>query len=329
MESEELFSKEQELRELYYNPIRGYQSAQKLYEAAKENDVKVTLAEVKRWLKEQETYVRFQQPTKNFKRRQTWVPHTGVQLQMDLVDMSKYERENENYLWILTAIDVFSRYFFAVPIQRKHKDFTLVAVKRVLDQYKKKFGKLPDVVQFDDRGEFRNTRVLPFLEKEGVRYFCTRLTSKKASVVERVNRTLKTRMWKFFDHEGSKEWIYVLEDLVEGINSSVNRSIGIAPNQVNEETSPQVFVKLYGHPVTLVKPKFGVGDKVRVAKYANPLVDTGKKTFKKGYKASFSRETYQVTQVFRGEPNLYSIEDERERPVFGRMYSKELTKVCG
>ena len=61
-------------------------------------------------------------------------------------------------------------------------------------------------------------------------------------------------MWKFFDHEGSKEWIYVLEDLVEGINASVNRSIGMAPNQVNENTSALVFVKLYGHPVTLTKP---------------------------------------------------------------------------
>ena len=243
--------------------------------------------------------------------------------------MSKYERENEDYRWILTATDVFSRYFFAIPLQRKHKDFTLVAVKRVLEQYEEKFGKLPDVVQFDDGGEFRNTQVLPFLEKEGVSYFSTRLTSKKASVVERANRTLKTRMWKFFDYEGSKEWIYVLEDFVKGINSSVNRSIGMAPDQVNEETSSRVFVKLYGHPVTLVKPKFGVGDKVRLAKYASPLVNPGKKTFKKGYKASFSREVYQVTQVFRGEPNLYSIEDEGGRPVFGRMYSKELTKVGG
>ena len=229
----------------------------------------------------------------------------------------------------MTAIDVFSRYLFAVPLQRKHKDFTLVAVKRVLNQYEKRFGKLPDVVRFDDGGEFRNTRVLPFLKKEDVSYFSTRLTSKKASVVERANRTLKTRMWKFFNHEGSKEWIYVLEDLVKGINSSVNRSIGIAPNQVNEETSPRVFVRLYGHPVTLVKPEFNVGDRVHVAKYASPLVNPGKKTFKKGYKASFWREAYQVIQVFRGEPNLYSIEDEKGRPVFARMYSKELTKVAG
>ena len=89
-----------------------------------------------------------------------------------------------------------------------------------------------------------------------------------------------------------------------------------------------MFVKLYGHPVTLTKPKFGVGDKVHVAKYASTLADSGKKTFRKGYKASFSKETYRVTQVFRGEPNLYSIEDEKARPVFGRMYSKELTKVA-
>ena len=119
----------------------------------------------------------------------------GSQLQMDLVDMSKYEREKENYRWILTAIDVFSRYLFAIPIQRKHKDFTLVAVERVLDQYEERFGKLPDLVQFDDGGEFRNTRVLPLLkDKKGITYFSTRLTGKKASVVERANRTLKTQM---------------------------------------------------------------------------------------------------------------------------------------
>ena len=188
--------------------------------------------------------MRFQQPTKNFKRRQTWVPHARMQLQMDLVDMSKYERENEQFRWILTAIDVFSRYLFAVPLHRKHMDFTSVAVKRILEQYKKRFGKVPDVVQFDEGGEFKNTRVLPSLKKEGIGYFSTRLMSKKASIVVRANRTLKTHMWKFFNHEGTKEWIYVLEDLVKVINSSENRSIGMAPNQVNEKTSHQVLVSL-------------------------------------------------------------------------------------
>ena len=45
----------------------------------------------------------------------------GSQMQMDLVDMSKYERENEDYWWILTAIDVFSRYCLPFPSKESTK----------------------------------------------------------------------------------------------------------------------------------------------------------------------------------------------------------------
>ena len=61
---EELFLKEQELRELYYDPVRGYQSAQKLYEAAKEEGVRVTLAQVREWLEEQKHTKGFNNPPK-------------------------------------------------------------------------------------------------------------------------------------------------------------------------------------------------------------------------------------------------------------------------
>ena len=127
-------------------------------------------------------------------------------------------------------------------------------------------------------------------------------------------------MWLFFNHEDTREWIYLLDNLVENINSSVNSSIGMASAQVNEKTSPLVFVKLYGHPVTLVKPKFRVGDAVHVFKYASCFTIPGKKTFKKGYQAIFAREVYHVTQVFRGEPNLFSIESQDSKPVMGQFY---------
>ena len=44
----------------------------------------------------------------------------------------------------------------------------MVAVKRLLEQYEKRFDKLPDVVQFDDGGEFKNTKVLPLSKEKGV-----------------------------------------------------------------------------------------------------------------------------------------------------------------
>ena len=158
--------------------------------------------------------------------------------------MSKYESQNQDYRWILTAIDVFSRYAFAVPLRRKHKEFTVNTVQTLLNQFEKKFEKLPHVIQMDDGGEFKNTRVLPLLESKGIKYFSTRVTYKKASIVERFNRTLKTHMWKFFNDEGSKEWVYVLDSLVQNINESVNRTIGISPVDVNDKTEAPVLCQI-------------------------------------------------------------------------------------
>ena len=93
--------------------------------------------------------------------------------------MSKYENENDDYRWILTAIEILSRYAFAIPIRRKHKDFMEPAVKRLLEHFKKRFEKYPNVVQFDDGAEFKTIKVLPLLKSKNIRYFSTRLTSKK------------------------------------------------------------------------------------------------------------------------------------------------------
>ena len=153
------FERVQLLGELYYNPVAGYSSAQRLYEQAKQKGLDVSLSQVKKWLAQQETYVRLQQSRKSFKRAQTYVSHMADQLQIDLVDMSKYENENKGYRWILTGIDVFSRYFFAVSVRRKHKEFVVNAVKLLLEQFEERFEKLPNVIQIDEGGEFKNTQV--------------------------------------------------------------------------------------------------------------------------------------------------------------------------
>ena len=53
--------KEQELRNLFYDPMTGYQSRERLYQKAKESGLNVSRREVKEWLdkrhKFQKTYV--------------------------------------------------------------------------------------------------------------------------------------------------------------------------------------------------------------------------------------------------------------------------------
>ena len=56
-DEESLFNTQQELREIYYDPVRGYQSASKLWKEAKESGLDVSLSQVKGWLEQQESHV--------------------------------------------------------------------------------------------------------------------------------------------------------------------------------------------------------------------------------------------------------------------------------
>ena len=41
---------------------------------------------------------------------------------MDLVDMCKFEGQNDGHFWILTAVEVLSRFAFTIPVLRKNWD---------------------------------------------------------------------------------------------------------------------------------------------------------------------------------------------------------------
>ena len=58
-DNEEKIIKEQELRDIYYDPLEGYRPAEKLFRKAKENGLKkISRKDVNSWLKSQETYTR-------------------------------------------------------------------------------------------------------------------------------------------------------------------------------------------------------------------------------------------------------------------------------
>ena len=123
-------------------------------------------------------------------------------MQMDLVDMGKYANKNKGYRWILTAVEILSRYAFAIPVYRKNVKNMTEAVRELLKIFKERFRKYPNVVQFDEGKEFYNVGVRELLKSHGVDYFSMK-SDKKAAIVERFNRTLKTAMWKIFLQQGN------------------------------------------------------------------------------------------------------------------------------
>ena len=329
--TEKDIAKEQILREVYFNPLTGYGSKQQLYKDVSEKVVNVSRREVKEWLEHQDAHSLFKTAIKKFKRRQTYSPGPGLFAQIDLVDMSAFEDENYGYRWILTTIDVFSRYAICVPIRRKFKEFTRPGVEIFLEEYVSKSGRIPECIQSDDGGEFLNQNVLSLFREKEITHYSTRLTSKKAAVVERFNKSLKTIMWKHFEKKGHHEWIDVLQDFVANINSKVNKSIGMPPDKVMRENSYKVFSHLYGKAFPFEEPKYEVGDRVRLSEYASPILNPNKKMFRKGYLTSFTKQVFIVVGISHGYPPMYHLkfaEGSREGDVVkGSFYEQEMSKI--
>lgn len=55
----------------------------------------------------------------------------------DLMDMSKYASENDDYTFILLVIDVFSKYIWLQPLQNKTGAQTTKAFKTILQEGRK------------------------------------------------------------------------------------------------------------------------------------------------------------------------------------------------
>ena len=100
----------------------------------------------------------------------------------------------------------------------------------------------------------------------------------KSSIVERWNRTFKTRMERYFTAAKNTNWVKVLSNFTNNINNTINRSTGFAPADVDFSNIDQIRKKLYPKMSNPKPCRFKVNDIVRIA------VD--KNLFQKGYEKS-------------------------------------------
>ena len=106
-----------------------------------------------------------------------------------------------------------------------------------------------------------------FLKTHDIEQFSVK-SSYKAAMVERVNRSLKTRMWRYFTHNGTRKWVDILQKLLRAYNHSHHRVLGRTPAEVNPNNEADVWYHLYAKKGTASgkRSKFKVGDVVRLSK---------------------------------------------------------------
>lgn len=309
-----------EIHDIYYDAAHpaGYGSLNKLSEAMKH---KMSKEETKNWLQSQETYTLHKPVQHKFPRNKYVLSNLNELWQADLSDLQSYSEYNDGYRYILCVIDVFSKYAFVRPMKNKKSTTVKECFASIFSEAKA----TPRHLQTDKGTEFISKDVQSFLKNYNINYYTTNNPDIKASVVERFQRTLKMKMWRYFTHNNTYRYVDILSDLLYSYNHSTHRSIKMRPCDVSFDNIMTVWSNLYGRSVNqksknIVQPKLHVGDYVRITKY--------KHVFQKGYESNWSDEIFVVTSVIDRSPwVVYTLKDLQNEEITGTFYEKELQKV--
>lgn len=223
---------DQTLRSIYFDPRSegGFASIDKLYSVAKLKDPHLSRKDVRNWLASEMTYSLHTQVQDKFTRNRCIVEHVDEQWQADLVDMSKLRRSNSNTSFILTVIDMFSKFAFTIPLKSKSALSLREAFLKIFS-----CGRVPLKLQTDKGTEFTNKIVQAVLNKFEIHFFTTTNSNIKCAIVERFNRTLKTKMFKYLTAHSTKRYIDVLSELTHSYNHSMHRTIKMRPADVTRD----------------------------------------------------------------------------------------------
>ncbi len=204
---------------------------------------------------------------------------------VDLIDFQAFSRQNGGYNWLLVALDGFTKELWVEPVKKKTTAEVATAFERILKQAK---GKLRFC--FSDMGlEFTGKSFQDLMSKHGITHYVSR-TKRKSWMCERVIKTIKTLLFKYFTQEGTRRYLEVLPKIVKAYNNTPHSSHGYKPSNIKPSDIDDVFFKLFSRiaqkPVP--SPKFKIGDTVRIAK--NRL------TFQKGYEQSLTDDVFMVAE---------------------------------
>ena len=287
-----------------------------LWRLARRNNPGVTLKDVREFLAKQRSYTLHRPLRRVFPRNKIIATGLDSHWQADLCDMRKLKHQNSHYQYILTVVDVLSKFGMAEPVKRKTPEEVSRAFQRIMERT----GRQPHWLMTDRGNEFKGV-FQRLLQERDIRFYFAPNPVVKAANVERFNRTLKGRIWRYFTANKTKRYVDILQDIINSLNHTISRPIGMRPVDVNRENEDLVWKRLYRDcfPRKLPKFRFRVGDQVRVARW--------RKIFDKGYTPNFTKEIYTIYERVARQYPVYKLRDKNGDDVSGVFYAQQL-QLC-
>lgn len=255
---------------------------------------------------------------RNFPRRYYVMRGMNDTFQADLVEMIPFAQQNRGFKYILMVIDVFSKYAWARKLKNKTGEEVAKAMSSIFTENP---NRIPRNLHTDEGKEFYNQHFQRLMQKHGINHYST-FSKMKASIVERLNRTILNKLWPQFNLQGSHKWLNHLQPIIDKYNTAFHRTIKMRPADVDEENQDALLKMVYRPNQTLTlgaSSKFQVGDYVRISKF--------KSIFEKGYTPNWSTELFRISKVLPTEPTTYHLVDLNKKKIQGCFYAHELLKT--
>ena len=117
--------------------------------------------------------------------------------------MQAFSKDNNGIKYLLTVIDIFSKFVWIIHIKRKTGQEVVNAFLRILKERR------PIKMWVDKGRQFYNKDVQKLVELYSTE------NEEKSSVIERFNGTIKEKMFKYFSANNTRKYVDVLDLLVD------------------------------------------------------------------------------------------------------------------
>ena len=175
----------------------------------------------------------------------------GVDLAV-MPSLSKYNKEN---MYLLCAIDTFSKCAWVAFLKDKKGTSIVNAFQKIISEERK-----PNKIWVDQGSEFYNNSFKDFLKINNIEMYST-CNEGKSVVAERFIRTLKNKIFKYMVAIFKNIYSDVLDDIVNKYNSTVHRTIEVKPIDITDDSYAE-----YNEDFDKKDPKLKVGDHVKISK---------------------------------------------------------------
>ena len=197
-------------------------------------------------------------------------------------------------VYLVNVIDIFSRYTWSMPLKAKTANSITTALKYLFQNRK------PITTQSVKGTGFVNATVQQYLKRQEANFHTTHNHDIKGAIIERFNRTLKTRMYKYFTKNNTYRYLDVMIKLLTSYNSFAHSTTGMSSSKVNPSNIYSVWQKMNSLRAKIPEGRaiFKVRDLVRITKE--------KVKFAKGNEQTFSTEIFRVVKVIQRLPHLFT-----------------------